>query len=40
MNKTLKHYKKLNTVFNEVSNEEQILTELLSIKRYLFVNKK
>lgn len=27
-------------VFNDVSNEEQILTELLSIKRYLFVNKK
>lgn len=26
-------------VFNDVSNE-QILTELLSIKRYLFVNKK
>lgn len=27
-------------VINEVSNEEQILTELLSTKRYLFVNKK
>lgn len=27
-------------VFNDVSNKEQILTELLSIKRYLFVNKK